>query len=306
MIRRALAAGILVGALVRAPLAGQTPAGGAAQPEVSGRYRVMITGFAARRGTVDDPRDYDGVKDEVFSAVAAVLWDRTTMSVTSRNVARTREYGDVGNAGQRGTRLQAGSATVAGGIRSNDIIPKEYDPLGTALPAPAADQLPLLVWEGVLTDSIDGLLVVPSLWESDLRSRGYENYETTWSTAPLGLLNTALVQGQLVTPTVGVLTGSRGVAPSVANSLTTAFTGDVIGTFGIISALATANLDRPIGLEPAGAAMTYHDRLVVITHEKIRALQPGEGLTLEIPFMEPADGVLGGSYLLYLRVERLS
>jgi len=304
MIREAIASVVLAAGSVGGQLAAQAPEGRLSKSEPTGRYRVTIVGFAAAKGTNDDPRDYDGVKDEVYPAAAAVLWDRKSGAVRSHGFIRSREYGDVGNAGQRGTRIQAGSATAAGGIRANDVVPKEYDPRGNTLPAPSTEQLPLLVWEGELTDSIDGLLVVPSLWESDLRGRAFENYSNTWGNPTAAWLTSPLIQSQLRTRAIGPVTVPRSATVVVANSLTTIFTGSVAGGFAFVSALATANLDRPIGLSPAGNATSYQDRLIVITREKLHGLEPGAGLTVTIPLAEPADGVLDGSYTLFLRVER--
>ncbi len=299
--------GTVVGGTAAAPTAIVATMAPAPLPPNAGRYRVTITGFAASKGTVDDPRDYDGVKDEVYAAAAAVLWDRTNSTVRGQSVIRSREYGDVGN-GQRGTRIQAGSATVTGGIwggNGTDFAPQQYDPRGSALPAASIDQLPLLVWEGILTDGLDGLLIVPSLWESDQQPRGYDNYQTSWKSSPISVLSSPTVQRQLNTPTISSAVVPKNPAVQVANALTTLFTGGLVGSFGFISMLATANLDRPIGLAPGGNATEYQDRLVVITREKLKTLQPGYGTTVSVPFAEPANGSLDGVYMLYLRVDRI-
>jgi hypothetical protein len=297
-----LALAVVMGA---APLAARqrTPSA-----EKTGRYRLTLTGFMAAKATADDPRDYDGARDEVYAAAAFVRWDRVKNTVLQRGVMRTREYGDVGNAGQRGSRIQAGSATATGGIwtgKGNDVVPKEFDPRGSTLPPAAADQFPLLIWEGELTDGLDAVLVVPSLWESDLQSKSYENYQSNWKISPVGLLSTPLVQKQLTVPALAVVTVSATPGMSVGKALTTVFTGGLSGSFAISGMLTSANVDRPIGLSPAGDAAIYQERLAVVTREKLSALTPGAGITVAVPFTEPVDGALGGSYTLYLRVERI-
>lgn len=306
-MRAALHAGIVAAVLAIAsvPLAAQ-----AGQPSTgnTGRYRITITGFAASKATADDPRNYDGARDEVYAAGAFVLWDRVKEAVVSRGIIRTKEYGDVGNAGQRGNRIQAGSATVTGGIwagKGDDVVPREFDPRGAALPAASLDQFPLLLWEGMLTDGIDAVLVVPSLWESDLQSRSYENYQTNWRSSPVSVLSTPAVRLQLGTSTITSAVVPKDPALQVAKALTTVFTGGLVGSFALVSALTTANLDRPIGLSPAGDASDYQDRLVVVTREKLSGLTPGAGITVAVPFAEPANGMLDGLYTLYLRVERI-
>lgn len=298
--------------LVAAALAvGSVPLGAQAGPPSTantGRYRMTITGFVASKATVDDPRDYDGVRDEVYAAGAFVIWDRMTHAVLDRGVTRTREYGDVGNAGRRGTRIQAGSATVTGGIwtaKGDEVVPKEFDPRGGAIPAASPDQFPLLVWEGTLTDGIEGVLIVPSLWESDLQSRSFDNYQANWKNSPVSLLSTPVVLKQLGTPTITAAMIPQNPAAQVAKALTTVFTGGLVGSFSLSSMLTAANVDRPIGLSPAGSSSDYQDRLVVVTREKIAALTPGTGITVAVLFAEPADGVLDGSYTLYLRLDRI-
>jgi hypothetical protein len=303
---------ILRSGLVAAALAvASVPLGAQAGPPSTantGRYRITITGFVASKATVDDPRDYDGVRDEVYAASAFVIWDRRTQAVLDRGVTRTREYGDVGNAGKRGTRIQAGSATVTGGIwtsKGDDVVPREFDPRGTELPAASPDQFPLLIWEGTLTDGVEGVLLVPSLWESDLQPRSYDNYHANWKSSPVGFLSTPVIQKQLGTPTITSAVIAKNPAAPVAKALTTMFTGGLVGSFSLSSMLTAANVDRPIGLTPAGSSADYQERLVVVTREKLAGLMPGTGMTVAVPFAEPADGVLDGSYTLYLRLDRI-
>lgn len=280
----------------------------AGSTECPATYRVVMTGFAATKQTVDDPRDYDGVADEVYGVAAVVLWDRTKSTILDRRFVRTVEYGDIGTRpNQFGTRIKAGSASVTGGIwggNGNEFVPSEFNPTSSTLPAPASDRFPLLLWEGTLTSGIHGLLVVPSLWESDMRSLAFDNYAASWKTGAINLLNTPAVQNQLSMSAVTSIVEPKDAALTIASTLTSVFTGGLVGNFGFMSTLLNANIDRPIGLSPGGNASNYQDRLVVITQEKLAALTVGQGITVAIPFIEPADGILNGLYTLYLRVER--
>jgi hypothetical protein len=98
---------------------------------------------------------------------------------------------------------------------------------------------------------------------------------------------------------------AKNPAAPVAKALTTMFTGGLVGSFSLSSMLTAANVDRPIGLTPAGSSADYQERLVVVTREKLGGLMPGTGMTVAVPFAEPADGVLDGSYTLYLRLDRI-
>ncbi len=141
-------------------------------PATAGRYRVVITGFATAKETVDT--DTDGKRDEVYAAAAVVLWDRRSSAAISQpTVVRTREYGDVGS-GRYPSRMRAGAASPSGGLwagNGSDYAPAEFDPRGTALPPPSMYQLPLMIFEGGLSEGVEALLVVPSLWESDNAQR---------------------------------------------------------------------------------------------------------------------------------------
>jgi hypothetical protein len=285
-----------------------TPGPGGQLPPNAGWYRVTITGFAATKGTVDDPRNADGTGDEVAVAAAVVLWDRNQQTARERRFSRSREFGDVGT-GQFGTRIKAGTMSATGGIwggNGNEVVPTAFSPTGGAFPPPSSDQLPLMVWEGVLTDGIDALLVVPSIWEIDGAPHGFTNYETNWKTSPVStLFSTPAVTIQMTTPTITSFVTPRNNAVLIASALTSLFTAGLVGQFGFVSALINSRMDRPIGLASGGNVTDYQDRLMVVTREKLAALTPGMGIIVAVPFPEPNDAFLQGLYTVYLRVERI-
>jgi hypothetical protein len=297
-----------------APLSGQVrlPKPVITQPTIvaptSGRYRVVISGFAVNHETRDG--DSDGAKDEVYAGAAFVLWDRRDGHMISMpNIVRTREYGDIG--GRNSTRIRAGSASRSGGLWGAngipDYAPVGYDPRANLSLAPAYDQFPLLVFEGGLSDGVEALLVAPSLWESDGRSHTFDNYSTNWRAGGVTrLLGSPAVQNQLTNSslTSAVVPGDPTLQTiaQVANF----FTGGIVGSYMIgASTLVTAMVDRPIGLAPMQNADQYQDRVVVVTREKLASLAVGAGFTIAIPFAEPYDQQLNGVYTLYMRVERI-
>jgi hypothetical protein len=272
----------------------------------AGRYRITLSGFASAKETAD--RDSDGKKNEIYAAAAFVLWDRRdghTISVP--NVVRTIEYGDI--SGKNSGRLQAGSASRSGGIWGGNG--PDYVPLGfngqASIGAGSSDRLPLLIFEGGLSDGVEALLLAPSLWETDGQAVGFNNYSNTWKTGGVSkLLNTPAVQNQLTNPDI------RGaVVPADATLLTMAtaqniFSGGIIGTYLLdTSTRSTENIDRPIGLDIYQNVDQYQDRLYVITHEKLVSLAVGAGITVAVPLAEPASDRLGGLYTAYLRIERI-
>jgi hypothetical protein len=276
-------------------------------PATSGRYRVVISGFATNKETVD--RDSDGKKDEVYAAAALVLWDRRDGRMISLpNVVRTREYGDIG--GKNSSRIQAGSASRSGGLWSGngaDYAPGGLDPRATVGPTPLSDRLPLLVFEGGLSDGVEALLVAPSLWESDGMQAPYDNYSANWKTGGIAkLIGSPAVQNQLTNSslTSAVVPGDN--ALQVVSALANVFSGGIIGSYLLgTTTIVTNHVDRPVGLAPYQNADQYQDRVVVVTREKLTSLAVGSGITIAIPFAEPMDGQLNGIYTAYLRVERV-
>jgi len=301
----------LIAGVVTSASAQILPRPGRSTPTVfaptSGRYRIVISGFAAAKETVD--RDTDGRKDEVYAAAAFVLWDRRDGRMVSvPNVVWSREYGDI--RGQTNGRIQAGSAGRGGGLwggNGGDYAPASSDPRAPVGPPPVGDQLPLMVFEGGLSKGAEALLIAPSLWESDGRRLAFDNYATNWRAGGVSrLINSPAVQNQLSNPSVtsAVVPGD----PTLQTIATVAniFTGGVVGSYLLgATTLITNQVDRPIGLTPYQNADQYQDRVVVVTWEKLQSLAVGAGISIAIPFAEPFDNQLNGIYTAYLRVERI-
>ena len=270
--------------------------------ETSGRYRIAISGFACAKETVDNNKD--GAKDEVYAAASFVLFDRRDgRLISTPNVVRTVEYGDRG--GRIGNRIQAGTASRSGGIwggNNGDYVPNGLDPRATVGPQPLSEKLPLLVFEGGLSNGVEALLLAPSLWEWDSDPKGFNTYANNWKTAGVGsLINSPAVQNQF---------GMTGLTPIVAPANTTMaevanfFGGPVSGFLANLTYLMTTAVDRPIGLNVYQSVGNYQDRLLVITREKLESLAVGSGVTVAIPLAEPFNNQLNGLYTVYVRVER--
>jgi hypothetical protein len=278
------------------PAASPTATGGTVTN--AGRYRVTLTGFRAHVATLENPASADGSGDEVYAAAAAIVWDRSTSTVRSRSTVNTREYGQLVNAATYSNRIQAGTMTTSGGIWTNngaEQIPAQYDPSGSSIPAHTTDRFPLLVWEGVLQDGVEAVLVIPTLWERDLDPSLHSLWASKWNTM-------ALPQHILSPPVMAALGATQlSYVP--------------LGTPGLPIAVpipdVTANLrDLPIGMVPnppaAPVGADYVDRHVFITREKLGALQTvGSATVLPIAYSVPTSIVARGSYTLYLRIERV-
>jgi hypothetical protein len=269
------------------------------------RYRVLLTGFAVAKQTNDDPLQLDGKGDEAFAAAAVVNWDRRVNQMTSYAFVQTRDYGDVAVAMLFPDRIQAGSVSAKGGLAAGDRVPGSYDVTGANLPAPATDQFPLLVWEGELTAGGEALVIAPSIWERDTVRTHFNNYRTNWSVVSgATLMGSAAVTGQYGNPSL-----TSAVVP--LSSLTTAappaptFMGPVTNGYKIAALAFGPSSDRPIGMSAVPGVLIYQERVTLITREKVNSLNPGDGVTIAIPYAEPLDILLNGIYMLYLRVQRV-
>jgi hypothetical protein len=277
--------------------AGSNTTHSATSVAASGKYRVTLTGARAYQPTLEIQTGPDGAGDEVYASAAVMVWNRTTQAIQSQNVVRTLEYGEVPNAQLYPNRIQVGTVTAYGGIKGTELIPQQFDPMGsTPMPPPATDRFPLLLWEGTLTDGADAVLVIPTLWDRDIDPSLYVVWRNAWLSPTMPRLfatpelQNLLAQGVLTSPSLTVGPAVIAVPPPE---------------------LTLSVKDHPIGLTPKPtsgppAFADYQDRYVMITREKLTQLQgPGAYLTLPISYVEPQSLITRASYQLYLRIERV-
>ncbi|MFN0179253.1 MAG: hypothetical protein ACKVZ0_10675 [Gemmatimonadales bacterium] len=265
----------------------------------SSHYRVLVAGFTVNRETVDDPKNSDGASDEIFIASVALTVNRATGQQVAKQVAQSTELGDVSNAAGR---LFAGTATNWGGLKSGDRMPAPNPSLPTT--TPSTTTLPLIVYDGTLTEGVDELLLFPSVWESDRRGNAYEFWENMVPTfRPFGnpvagtIFPTFPATGEVVfsapgryarwddpipvTRPIGVsLQGTQGGGPFQAPTNTWSYRPTVIRL-------------RREDLEPyfAGSIIT--------------APNGSRGVAFPVSFVEGQSGVASANYVLWLWVERL-
>lgn len=280
--------------------------GGGAPATTTGRYRVEIAGFSVARATNDDPLAADGKGDEIYAAAVVVNWNRKLKQLTTFTTAQTLDHGDVGTTHLFGDRIQAGSASMSGGILASDSVPGSFDPKGAALPAPTSDRFPLLVWEGTLTAATETLVVSPSLWEHDLVRAQFSSYKDNWSKASAAaLMISPVVANQLIGTTLTSAVAPISTMVILAPPAPT-FTGSPTDGYKIAELTFAPETDRPVGLGSGGpAVVTYQDRFIVVTQERVAALGVGEGITLPMPYGEPVGTLTGAIYTLYVRVQRV-
>jgi hypothetical protein len=254
----------------------------------SGRYRITMIGFDVNEESIDDWWSWDGKGDEVYLAAYVGLKDRRTGVVGLRGHARTVVYGDVNNLPGR---IAAGTRSNLGGLKTGDSYPVNG---GSSIPAagPEPDRIPLLVWEGPLTDGADELVVVPSLWESDQHDQHFFRWRQKLDEIIPDVFNDAQVKANATSP---------GLQAVTARELDLGIPGP--------------GVDRPIGMRPVGATIGWvRQQAVVVTREKIEAVLnspysiggPPVGV-IPVSLVDWPDHRvgLGAGYTVYLRVQRL-
>jgi hypothetical protein len=279
------------------PPAAAPPAPPAVQ---SGRYLVSVTGLKAYQASVDDILSRDGVGDEVFAAAYVRHVNRPTGQVREVSLRRTTTYGDVGT-NPVGGRIQAGTRSLTGGIQDGDVIP--VGALTAMRTTPAQDTMfPLRLWEGTLADTVDALVISPSLWEVD----GVTNFFTQWNQQQEALNQSIFtlqsVQNQITQRGFGVLmAGGGGVSTGDMFNFQARMVADMallqVG-LPFVTLLQTTS-DRPIGVVPTGDASVLPNPVIVLTREIIEAAlaQPSIGvfpspLPLAPGPLAPKPGVL--------------
>jgi hypothetical protein len=271
----------------------------------TGGYRVTMTGLTVTKPTIDDPLDRDGKADEIYANAIVVRWDRKGSQWLGTSIVKSRDYGDIGNSNNWPARIKAGTASQnTGGITSGNTVPSGFAPT-SAFGPPMADQFPMVVWQGTLTDGGEAIVLFPSVWEKDLDPVGYNNYTTNWKTNSAPVLTSQLLLNQYASPTLKMETG-----PGDPNTVGQAaagptFTGPNYGVHVIPGTTLMTPSDRLIGMMTISGTLAYPERIVVITHEKLANLQPGQHTDIPIPLIESALGA-DGIYTLYLRIERIS
>lgn len=149
-----------------------------ATAQQSARFRVTLNGFTVNNQSDDDIFEGDGKGDEVYLRA-----DNMKVSATDaveqgvKQTVKSIVVGDVNNHPERG---QAGSASAKGGLRTGDKFPPATAQPWARGAALARDRAPMQIWEGTLTQGVDGVVILPTVWEWD--SPNVSRSEADWDT----------------------------------------------------------------------------------------------------------------------------
>lgn len=256
----------------------------------SGKYRVVINGFEVKRESWDDALQRDGKRDEVEIRTKVIRLDKDGNPLEEQEPA-SATMGDINN--QNG-RVQAGTASDKGGLRTGDKFPTTTPWRRTVPTDINRDYPPMLVWEGELVQGEGALIITPTIWEWDFGQDFLQSW-VHWANGAAKEFGSRIKR--FIGPEQQVIFDLVELGLNVAVSLD-----------GVIGTPQT----RPIGLRenPTSKKFEFNAKVLALTYDKIEALlnsnaQPaGKGVGV-FAFRFTDEEVLKGDYVLYVQVERV-
>ena len=252
-----------------------------------GRFRVTLQGFTVRQQTNDDLLERDGVGDEVYLA------NPTTFLFNRTGVESELVIGGSGIVYGQPRRLvldeaTAGTASATGGFRTGDEFPSPNPWSDHAIPTGLG--IPHLLFDGEISQGINALAVIPSIWEFDHAGfRTFVGYRQSMGDPNLGLAV------------------SRFITPSPGNIRDAIKTFSQLRLANRVSVAGGEVIDRPIGMAFDGEKFQFNPQVIILTYEMadiIASTDFGKGNgVLEMTYRD--DPELGGNYSLYIKVVRL-
>jgi hypothetical protein len=192
-------------------------------------------------------------------------------------------------------RVQAGTATLRGGLKSGDEYPYHNPWLrqtGLQYTHP-----PMRVWQGLLMPD-RAVVITPTLFEWD----GGNDMFNTWGQAFV-THGPAIVQA-----VVNIIAIARGGTPVPGDIVKSNLDLGLPPLFALARTISGQAKDRPIGMIKEGDGFAYHAQSIVLTEKHAElAMQTDFGRGPGIIVLDYLDdGELGAArYSLYFKVEKL-
>lgn len=246
-----------------------------AQAQTKGQFQIVVCGWKCVKETIDHALQVDGKGDEVW--VVARFQGPNDGNST---VVRTKTMGDIN--GKPG-RVQAGSRSKKGGIKTGDQFPANpFDKpnLVGRWQADSRPDLPFVVWEGELVDGKPGVELELSIWEDD------EGGAKLWEDV-LKVLNAPIVKNRL-----------KNV--EVHRDGSTRFVVDLSEIGELMRVVFGVAKDRPIGL-PKRTTITYSAAKQIAATPRTAEIPEGV-VAITFKDSEEPKHANQGEYLLWLRV----
>jgi hypothetical protein len=201
----------------------------------------------------------------------------------------------MGDTNGHSERVQAGSRSDKGGLKSGDAFPDStpWDRTGSSI---MADHPPMLLFEGTLVQGETGVSITPTIWEWD----GATDILQSWGA-------TISENGPKITQaTANIIKGSTDDDKVIQTNLEMGLP----AAFDLLSDIAGRAQDRAVGGVPTNQDkdFKFEPQTLVFTYDKaVLATQNnpfGRGVgVIEVSYTDPPDQI--GNYTLYIQIERV-
>ena len=256
------------------------------------RFRVILAGFTVHNQTWDHAWEVDGKADEVYVRADVRLTD-VQGNILLQSEPRSQVMGDT-NGFPPPARVQAGSASGMGGLRSGDSFPSTnpWQQQG----ALQMNRPPMLLFEGEVVQGQNAAVIIPSIWEWD----GGTDMFNEWG-------QLLVTNGPAITAAVmDIINATQGTTlPSAV--IKTSLEMGLPALFSLASGIMGQAKDRPIGMIAENNGYAFNAKMLVLTEATaelatITDFGRGPGV-LEMNYKD--DARLTGDYTLYLKVEKV-
>lgn len=254
------------------------------------KYEVTLEGFSAYNETWDHVFEVDGKRDEVYIHSDVRLIDNTAKELFSSQM-RTTVMGDRNGYSYR---VQAGSASNKGGIRTGDHIP--YTAPWQRKTTLKIDRPPMLLWSGNLTDQI-AVAITPTIWEWD----GGADLFNTWG-------KVLVEKGPIIARSVANLMLAVSGKPAVlTDAVMTDVESGLNALFSALSYVTGQAGDRPIGIEEVNGKAVFKATTLALNSkiaDMVIANNFGYGNgVVGVSYKDSSR--LAGNYMLYIKVVKI-
>lgn len=255
-------------------------------------YEVTLEGFTVQSQTWDNLLNTDGWADEVYLHTDVRRIDPAGTELPYAGGLTSYVMGDTNGFP---FRVQAGSATPRGGLKTGNEFP--YPQPWARQGELRVKQPPMILWAGELKSDDEAVVITPTIWEWDGASSLFNDWSQAVATngpaiAAAVLQVVALIKGGVPLPGDSIKSALETAMPAASR-----LEQQIIGQAG----------DRPIGMVEEDSSYVFRPKSQIITNKLAEVIQTndvGYGLgVMEIAYVDAAR--LAGHYLLYTKVTKV-
>ncbi|OCA86032.1 hypothetical protein A8F94_14410 [Bacillus sp. FJAT-27225] len=251
-------------------------------------YEVTLEGFTAHNETWDHIFQVDGKRDEVYIHSDVRLIDNTGRELFWGQ----KQTAVLGDRNGYPYRVQAGTASSSGGIRTGDHVP--YAAPWQRKTGLQVDRPPMVLWSGDLTEQT-AVAITPTIWEWD----GGQDLFKTWG-------RVLVEKGPVIARSVGNLLTAVGGKPVavLSDAVMTNVESGLNALFTTLTYITGQAGDRPIGTEEVNGQAVFKPVTLALNSklaDMVIANNFGYGNGI-VGIQYRDSSRLAGNYMLYIKV----